>query len=319
MKKIGNNTRVYVKEAYYQSRKRILAFIGFLVAAWGVVNSLVSLDLGWKIVSGMAVIGVIYASCVYLKWLYKIMKGRMSNTILVKRKVTLLRNGFPENMDILLNELPLSELQNFAFIMGFDRSGLLNISTKVGVIHAVLNYLDEKYLCEEELPSKKAQQQLTEYKESHGLDKGFEYGTCVEIRLKLSPKDCPQDYSKTIPCNLILVANSRKVNYSDITYAETVDDDNSSNIIVPNIFEYLLKTNHFTGAMIGVMGTNGMRQSYQVVFSQTINQYARICYKDEKNPLVNLYISIRETDYYNKWGVSLSQLSNYVRTCANYY
>ena len=94
--------------------------------------------------------------------------------------------------------------------------------------------------------------------------------------------------------------------------------DNKSNIIIPKVFDYLLHTNRFSGAMIGVMGTNGMRQTYQVIFSQTINQYARICYKDKQNPLTHLLISIRESDY-SKWGMSLSQLGNYVRTCAKYY
>jgi hypothetical protein len=69
--------------------------------------------------------------------------------------------------------------------------------------------------------------------------------------------------------------------------------------------------------MLGVMGTNGMRQAYQVIFSQIINQYARICYKDDLNPLLHLYISIREKDYSKR--MTLSQLERFVRQCARYY
>lgn len=309
---------VYVKEAYHQSKKRVMAFIGALTAIWGVFNSLISQEWGWKVLTAFAVVGVVYAIVIYFKWLYRIVKGRMSNVLFKTRKVTLLRNGFPENMDILLNGLPKSDLENFAFVMGIDRSGLLDISTKGGVIYAVLKYLDENYQCGEVLPSKITQQQLNNYLTNHNIKDGLAYGTCVEINMNLSPHESSGESTEVIPCNLILVANSRKVNYTDQKYAETVDDDNKSNIIIPKVFDYLLHTNRFSGAMIGVMGTNGMRQTYQVIFSQTINQYARICYKDKQNPLTHLLISIRESDY-SKWGMSLSQLGNYVRTCAKYY
>ena len=295
-----------------------MAFIGALTAIWGVFNSLISQEWGWKVLTAFAVVGVVYAIVIYFKWLYRIVKGRMSNVLFKTRKVTLLRNGFPENMDILLNGLPKSDLENFAFVMGIDRSGLLDISTKGGVIYAVLKYLDENYQCGEVLPSKITQQQLNNYLTNHNIKDGLAYGTCVEINMNLSLHESSGESTEVIPCNLILVANSRKVNYTDQKYAETVDDDNKSNIIIPKVFDYLLHTNRFSGAMIGVMGTNGMRQTYQVIFSQTINQYARICYKDKQNPLTHLLISIRESDY-SKWGMSLSQLGNYVRTCAKYY
>jgi len=117
---------------------------------------------------------------------------------------------------------------------------------------------------------------------------------------------------------LILIANSRKETPFDKNLEERMMDDNKSNIIVPKVFDYLLKANKYTGAMIGVMGTNGMGQSYQVVFSQIINQFARICYKDRRCPLLHLYISIREEDY-NRSHMTLSHLERYVRQCADYY
>lgn len=309
---------VYAKEAYHQSKKKVLAFIGALTAIWGVFNSLISQEWGWKILTAFAVVGVLYAIFIYLKWLYRIIKGRMSNVLFKTRKVTLLRNGYPENMDIILSELSKPDLENFAFVMGIDRSGLLDISTKGGVIYAVLKYLDGNYLCGDVPPSQITQQQLNNYLTNHNLKDGLAYGTCVEINMNLSLLENTGETTKVIPCNLVLVANSRKVSYTDQKFAETVDDDNKSNIIIPKVFDYLLHTNRFSGAMIGVMGTNGMRQTYQVIFSQTINQYARICYKDRQNPLKHLLISIRESDY-SKWGMSLSQLGNYVRTCARYY
>ena len=122
--------------------------------------------------------------------------------------------------------------------------------------------------------------------------------------------------TKAMPGTEVMFVKSPGGNDKD--KSEALKDDNMSNIIIPKVFDYLQESNKFSGAMIGVMGTNGMRQPYQVIFSQTINLFARICYKDKQSPLSKLYISIREMDYVN-WNMTLSQLGDYVRQCAHYY
>jgi len=319
--KHSENTSVYVyiKEAYHQSKKPILTFIGGLAAIWGVINTLLGQIEGRYIFAVMALMGVFYAIYKYSYWFWRIKKGRMSVTLLKKRNVTLLRDGYPENMEKLLLELSHEELQNFVFVMGIDRTGNLDISTKQGVVSAVLKHLDKFYRIGEKLPSAVAQQQLDDnLPNNHPVDEvnKLKYGDCVEIHLQLSPIHDPSVQS--IPCNLLFIANSRKEDPNDKEKGENITGDGEASIIVPKVFEYFRKTTKYKGAMIGVMGTNGMRQPYQVMFSQTINQYALLCIKDEQNPLVRLFISIREEDYMS-WHMSLSQLGEYVRFCVKYY
>lgn len=310
---------VYIKEAYHQSKKAILTFIGGLAAIWGVLSSLLGQIEGRYIFAALAFVGIVYAIFKYSYWFWRIKKGRMSVPVFKKRNVILLRDGYPENMEKLFHELSQDELQKFAFVMGIDRTGDLGISTKGGVVYAVFNYLDKCYQCNEQFPSVVAQRQLGDFIKRYPpvdpLNK-LAYGTCVEIHLMLSPVG--NSDVQSIPCNLIFIANSRKEDPNDKNKSEALNDDKKSNIIIPKVFDYLLSTNKFEGVMMGVMGTNGMRQTYQVIFSQTINQFARVSYKDEQNPLSRLYISIREQDY-TKWNMSLSQLGEYVRLCSKYY
>ena len=310
---------VYAKEAWHHSKKNILAFTGALVGIWGIINSLLNQEIGWQVLSVFVIVGLLYAISVFLYWFARIRKGRMSVSLFKKREVTLLRNDYQENMHYILCNLSKEDLDRFAFVMGIDRTGNLSISSESGVVHWVLKYLNDNYRCGQELPIDYIQKELDKYMDNHPQveeTNKLAYGTCVEVSLDLQPIGASTDM-RGIPCNLVLIANSRKEVPNEKNLEERMSDDDMSNIIVPKVFDYLLSTNWYTGAMIGVMGTNGMRQAYQVIFSQTINQYARICYKDDLNPLVRLYISIREKDYRKR--MTLSQLEKYVRQCACYY
>lgn len=310
---------VYAKEAYHQSKKQILALTGTLVGLWGVVNSLLNRELGWQVLSALVAVGLLYSIWAFCSWFSRIKKGRMSIKIFHNRDVTLLRNDFQENMNYLLHSMSPEELDKFAFVMGIDRTGNLSISSEGGVVHWVLKYLNENYMCGEKAPLNYIQEELDKYMDEHPHAEEMNklaYGTCVEVELNLQPIIATEN-KEVIPCNLVLIANSRKEVPNEKNLEERMKDDDMSNIIVPKVFDYLLSTNWYTGAMIGVMGTNGMRQAYQVVFSQIINQYARICYKEDMNPLSRLFISIREKDYRKR--MTLSQLEQYVRQCAHYY
>ena len=312
-------TFVYAEEAWHHSKKSILAFTGVLVGIWGVINSLLNKDIGWQVLMVLVVVGLLHAICVFLYWYVHIKNGRMSISLFRKREVTLLRNDFQENMNYILHNLSHEDLDKFAFVMGIDRTGNLSISSESGVVHWVLKYLNDNYRCGKELPLDFIQKELNNYLDNHPQveeTNKLAYGTCVEVKLLLQPIDASTKLND-IPCNLILIANSRKEIPNEKNHEEWMSDDDKSNIIVPKVFDYLLSTNWYRGAMLGVMGTNGMRQAYQVIFSQIINQYARICYKDDLNPLLHLYISIREKDYSKR--MTLSQLERFVRQCARYY
>lgn len=319
--KHSENTSVYVyiKEAYHQSKKPILTFIGGLAAIWGYFNFFFDKRIGWYVLSVMAIVSILFAIWKFFYWFSQIKRGRMTVELFNRKEVILIRDGFDTNMEKLLSELPSEELQNFVFVMGIDRTGNLSISTKQGVVSAVLNHLDKFYRIGEKLPSAVAQQQLDNYlqRNPHADEiNKLKYGTCVDIHLQISP--IHDSSAQSIPCNLLFVANSRQEDPNDKEKGENITGDGEANIIVPKVFEHLRTTTKYKGAMIGVMGTNGMRQPYQVMFSQTINQYALICIKDKQNPLVRLFISIREADYM-AWNMSLSQLGEYVRFCVKYY
>ena len=312
-------TFLYAIEAYHHSRKPVLSLIAGLGFVWGIFNNLLSQEIALYILSELSVIVLLYALYKFVSWFRHIIKGRMMVPLFGERKVTLLRNDFQANMNTLFQNLTKQELDKFAFVMGIDRTGNLSISSEGGVVYSVLNYLNDKYVHDQKQPLIYIQSQLNEYLNTHPhADKinKIDYGTCIEVNLELKPKD--YEVADVIPCNLIFIANSRKKVPNEKKLEENMLDDDMSNIMVPNVFDYLYSTKWYTSAMIGVMGTNGMGQKYQIVFSQIINQFARICFNDESCPLKDLFISIREQDY-NRSHITLSHLEKYVRECAEYY
>lgn len=310
---------LYAIEAYHHSKKSVLSLIAGLGFVWGIFNNLLSMEIALCVLSVLSVIVLLFTLYKYTSWYLHVYNGRMMVPIFGKRKVTLLRDDFQSNMASLLCNSTCQEMRKFAFVMGIDRTGNLSISSEGGVVYSVLKHLNDNYVCGQEEPITFIQKELDKYLENYAhvdeLNK-LAYGTCVEVNLELTLKD--KEKADIVPCNLILIANSRKEVPNDKNREERMLDDDKSNIIVPKVFDYLLSTNRYTGVMIGVMGTNGMGQSYQVVFSQIINQFARICFDRRPCSLVNLFISIREQDY-NRSHMTLSNLEKYVRECAEYY
>lgn len=316
-----NELKTYAIEAYYHSRKPVIGFFAGLTAVWGIFNSLIPTETGWYCLSVLAVIGILYAILKFSILLRQIVNGKMTVPFWGKSRITLVRNDFQNNMDHLLHVLDSQELESFAFVMGIDKTGRLDISSESGVVHSVLQYLNENYKCEDKKPQDYIQKVVNAYlaDSSHQDEYGqIAYGKCVEVRLLLTPINNTGN-SIGIPCNLVLVANSRKKFPGEEQLKETMLDDDQSNIIVPKVFDYLFDSKKYKGAMMGAMGTNQMGQSYQVVFSQIINQFARILHNDKDNKCVlqNLYISIREVDY--RRSTTLSNLVKYVRECTSFY
>ena len=246
----------------------------------------------------------------------KIFKGSFNVDIVDDREIIIRRNDFQKNMSDVLDCLEIQALNKFVFVMGIDKSGNLNVSTGSGVVFSVLKYLNANYTCMDEMnetitPQESIQCQLSKYMEDKGK-RTLSYCECVNIDMTLLPKGLLKR-NNTKPCHLILIANSLHVEENG---KDELKGGKYSSRIVPCVFDHLCKTG-YTDVMIGVMGTNGMLQPYQVVFSQIINQYARICYANNNN-VRHLYISIRGNDY-ERSKVTLSQLVKYVRECADYY
>ncbi len=305
----------YLRESYQNSKRKIFALFSFFLGAWGLINVILDKEvLSLILFAGLIVLCVV-SLVIIAKWYVSLIRGRMTLSLFGKRKVTLLRADFQVNMDRMLRNATSEYLSNFAFVMGIDRTGRLDISSHSGVVYWVMKYLDENYTCNEKKPSEIMQQRLSdEMQRNKWVRKGLPYGECVNVSMLLERIE-----DKTaVPCNLILVANSRKRKDGKEDEIEAMEDDHMSHIIVPSVFDCIHKERRYKGVMMGVIGTNGMKQPYSVMFSQILNQFARVCYGDQTLPLRELFISIRELDYTN-WGMTLTQLAGYVRHLAGFY
>ena len=313
----------FVREAFIHALRFFVFIFGIFAAGWGVFNYVISDEAKKQNVLILFIIVILsLVLIVFVIRLIGVIIGRMTVRLVGKNKVTIRRDDYQNNMDWILRGRHGMQLDRFAFVMGIDRTGKLDISSTGGVIHSVLQYLNVNYRCfddegiiikEGNGPQIFIQKVLNDYM---AKKKTLAYGECVSVHLRLQSKKTV-DQTSIIPCHLILIANSRKI---DKNNDDNMSDDNTSSIIVPCVFNYLLKRNiNVEEMMIGVMGTNGMKQQYKVVFSQIINQFARYCYDemDKKRPK-HLFISFREEDY-SKGDNTLSQLERYVRQCSRYY
>ena len=73
--------------------------------------------------------------------------------------------------------------------------------------------------------------------------------------------------------------------------------------------------------MIGMINTNMNHQPYHTTFAHIINQYARTCQPGQlcgPTSVTELIMSVRKDDY-EKAGMTLSQMENYIHTCAKFY
>lgn len=314
-----SNSFTYIKEAFHQSWKPISFVGGICFGAYGYINNFVEKPAAWYILLSIIILIILYACYQILSRRKRIAQGRLSVSINDKQNVILLRDDYQKNMDKLLNELSEEQLQRFTFIMGVDRTGDLSVSTKKGVVYSVLDYLDNNYHCNQTKPRDVAQEQLTNYLDKKDK-KILSYGECVEIHMIITPINDKSGKAINKPCNILFIANSEHPYPDDENMGECITEGGMSYTIVPEAFRHIEKAQLYNGVMIGAMGTNAANQDYRVILSQTINQFARIYLSNgSKDSLYNLYISIREEDYYDRHQMTLSQIADYVRHCAQFY
>lgn len=306
------NNPTFFKEAVHKSAGKIFAAITVVSVIWGFVANLIPNKWAWYILLGGLIVLIVYSTVLISIQLRRIKSGILEEKIREGRSVTVIRNGYEENLDFLLRTLPREELKRFVFISGIDICADLSVNTKNGTTYCILHYLDRGYRCtDNSVPSEETQRQLDAYRKGRKLD----YGETVFINLRLLSKT--ETEPEETYCNIMFVANSRKENYDNPQMFESLKEDGQSPVIVPSIFNNLDKAKDYTGAMIGIIGSRSLYQPFPVVYSQIINQFARISYQEGAGPF-KLYVSIREEDYI-RWNCSLSQLAEYVRECIKLY
>lgn len=315
-----------IKNAFGIAKDEIIGIFTLFFTIWevcGVVSG--AKDLRQLVFGGL--IAAIAICLLFFLWgLRKAISGNISIKICDKT-VTLLRNDYEINLNNLLHSMPSTEQAKTIFVIGLDQSGSLAKSTRKGILSSVLALLDSSFICNNgNLPSTEIQQQIDGKlleKNTGAADNNapFSMGDCIEINLvlkEISKKKISKKSDERFLCNLLLVANSKKIFPDDEKQIEKVTDENETYLIIPQILDYL-NGSGYSYAMIGIMGSNGLSQPYQVIFSQIINQFARVCIKNnDSDDLKRLYISIREKDYL-RWNVSLSQLESFVQACSKFY
>ena len=306
----------YIKEAIRLSFNQLKIIFSIFLAIWGILSGIFRTELLFQVLY-ICLLLIILISCINVgHWYIKIKRGFLSLKLMHERQVTLMRNSFEINADYLFKHMSQEELRTFVMIMGIDRTGKMKLNTTQGVAYYMLKYLDEHYSCNNTLPSVEIQTQIDIYcdkKTCTDSEYRLAYTDCIEIKMNLVPQKAMG--KEIIPCNLIMVANSRK---TEIDSIECLEGDGTTNIIIPAIFEYLKKKDSYKSAMIGIIGSNKMSQPYNVIFSQIINQFMRISILDRSFSLKHLHISIREEDYH-RWQLSLSQIEAYVYACSRFY
>lgn len=310
----------YIKEAIKLSKTQLIAAVSVFLSIWGVLNVFFNQSQLWWVLFVCGIVLLIVTLAIIGNWYYKVVQGSLTVTILQSRKVTLIRNNFEVNAAYLFSHLPKTELEELVLVMGIDRIGLLDVCSANSVAYDLLKWLEKNYNFQGESPTKEIQRQIDDYCENTLKTKEFlrlPYGTCIEVRMKLTSNLFPEE--EPTPCNLLMIANTRKKNYENSMMKEALADDKTANNIIPDVFKYLQEVRHYKSVMVGVMGSNNVGQPYQVVFSQIINQFARVCIFEQSIQLNHLYISIREEDYYNRWNLSLAQLESYLQECSKYY
>ena len=247
-------------------------------------------------------------------------RGSMTVELLHNHRVQLRRDDFQVNADYLLHHLTREQLRDLVMVMGIDYTGIMELNTPRGVAYYLLKYLNENYTVNGEMPSEVVQKRINHYCDTHPTkDPIFRLKpcACVETRMMLTSKQHPEE--EPLPCNLLMVANSQKEDYSDDMRIEAIKHNGEANLVIPSIFNYLKDTKTYTSMLIGIIGSNGLKLPYLSIFSQIINQFAWLGFIDKDVLLQDVYISIREQDYQGIWEVSLSQLESYLRECSKYY
>ncbi len=309
----------YIKEAIVHSRRELQAVGSVCVTIWAFVGALLDKRILWLLLAVMFAIFVVVSCGIILARYISVKRGFITVEIFHNHRVTLMRNDFQVNADYLLHHLDEQKLKELVLVMGIDITADMALNTRRGIAYDMLKYLNSNYTEHGKLPQDVITEQISGFfnsKSPSGERCNLDFGECIDVELELTPKNDAS--GKTIPCNLLMVVNSKKKDYNKKNH-ESIDSDGKSNLIIPAVYNHIKSTNKYTSLLIGIMGSNGLAVPYLPEFSQIINQLAWTSTEAPDVLLYDVYLSIREQDYFNHWKVSLSQLEAYLHACANYY
>ena len=310
----------YLKEAIRYSWQEINKALSIFLSLWVVPSMLFDKKTLWlPVCVSLGVFFIILVGMIIGRY-RDLKKGEVTRKLLHNHRVHLIRNDFQLCADdLLLRKLTQEQLDSFVMVMGIDCSGNMSINTRRGVAHHMMKYLDEHYTVHNGKPSDEVQRQIDAFCAAHPTGDEvlrLNFCTCVDIRMELEAKNGPWN---PIPCNLLMVANSRKKSYGKDMIKEGIDHDGKANLVIPAVFNHIKERNQYTSLLIPIIGSNGLRQPYLSLFSQIVNQFVWVGVECPEVHLNDVYIAIREADYQGNWNVSLSQLESYLHECSTYY
>lgn len=215
----------------------------------------------------------------------------------MNRHLSLMKDDFCENMDIILKDKNYRDKRVF-FAMGIDRSGDLSVSTKAGILHSVLLYLQKEYdITEDEVQdyiSKAIKKQLKNKKK-------LDFGDAIVVYIPI-----PTEIKYL---RLLLIATSQKSKIGQKLKDKELVEGIDSRIIVLKLFKKCEKIKCDT-LVVGAIGTNGLGFPYEVVMTEILNAYV-FSLKEKKCPN-NVIISMRTKDM-ERHGIKHNELVVYTR------
>ena len=217
------------------------------------------------------------------------------------RDLTIMKGDYQDNLDDFLKHNYKEVVNGTVFVMGVDKSSKLDVSSSGGVLKYVIQYLnDEQGISIETLQEKvdaAKKEQLGKNK-----DEPFDYDDSVIINVPTKYVD------KSL--NLMLIANSSKVDENDIDNIKGID----SRKTIISAFDRARKEKYKT-IFIGAMGTNKLDFPYQVIIAEIINAYAHAT--RVKSSISRLVCSIRESDMVRA-NINIDEIMDYFGTVTRF-
>ena len=226
------------------------------------------------------------------------------------QKLTLIKGGFQENMDYLIENDP-EEFEKTVFAMGIDCTSRLDLSSNKGIVKWVCKYLLEKYNIGIDYLQKLLNEAKINQLGHKTTDEPMRFKDIVLIRVPLHV-----DNSKTLTLKLLMVGNSIKNSaYEKSLDVDEVEGIDSREIIISVFNKCAELSDDICNLFIGAMGTNGLGFPYEVAVSETLNCFV-YAYRTKGKPQ-NLYFSMRKEDM-DREGLHVEDILSYTKSVINF-
>lgn len=233
-----------------------------------------------------------------------------------KRVFSLIKGSYSDNMAYLINQRP-DELKCTVFAMGIDCSSDLRLSTTVGILKGVCEYLFQEFGIELETFQHLVNEAKISQLHFQQSNQEMSFKDSIVIDVPILLKNEKQEETVT----LMLIANSKKKSPSSQNIDDVIGVD--SREVVLKIFDHCARLEQkATNLVIGAMGTNGTGFPYEVVTAEILNcfVYAKRRSEDAKEihyPL-NLMYSVRSIDM-ERAGLTTDEVLSYISTSVGFF